>query len=245
VVEAERCVSGLLRALAADGEGIVRQTITWFNDPLNYRGPDGVAALTVEHLWITFAAVALACLVALPLGVWMGHRRRGGGFVVVLSNLSRAVPTLALLTIFAVGNLGFGNRPTILALAVFAVPPLLANAFVGVSQVDPDARDAARGMGMSGWQVLRDVELPLAVPLVAAGLRTAVVQVCATASLAALVAGGGLGVLINLGFGQRRFDEVLAGGLLIAVLCLVLELVMAALQRAVTPPALRRARLVT
>lgn len=236
---------GAVLALGADGEGILQRTITWFNDPLNYRGPDGVAALTVEHLWITFAAVVLACVVALPLGVWMGHRGRGGGFVVVVSNLSRAIPTLALLTIFAVGNLGFGNRPTILALAIFAIPPLLANAYVGVSQVDPDARDAARGMGMSGWQVLRDVELPLAVPLVAAGLRTAVVQVCATASLAALVAGGGLGVLINLGFGQRRFDQVLAGGLLIAVLCLVLEVVMAVVQRVVTPAALRRGRLVT
>ncbi len=226
----------------ADGGGVLSSTLTWFNDPLNYRGPGGVGSLTVEHLVITFAAVALACLVALPVGIWMGHRGRGGSFVVVLSNLSRAVPTLALLTIFAVGNLGFGNKPTILALAVFAVPPLLANAYVGVAEVDPDARDAARGMGMSGWQVLRSVELPLAVPLLAAGLRTSVVQVCATASLAALVAGGGLGVLINLGFAQRRFDQVLAGGLLIAVLCLVLEVLLASMQRAVTPPALRRSR---
>lgn len=228
--------------LGADGGGVISQTVVWLNDPLNWQGPNGIVHLTLQHLWITFAAVLLACIVALPLGVWMGHRQRGGGAVVVLSNLSRAVPTLALLTIFAVGSLGFGSRPTILALAVFAVPPLLANAFVGVAQVDPDARDAARGMGMSGWQVLRDVELPLAVPLVAAGLRTAVVQVCATASLAALVAGGGLGVLINLGFGQRRFEQVLAGGLLVALLCLLLELVMARLQRAVTPAGLRRAR---
>ncbi|GAB3595952.1 ABC transporter permease subunit [Angustibacter peucedani] len=232
-------------AVRNDGGGVVSSTITWFNDPLNYRGPDGVGHLTLVHLGITFGAVALACAVALPVGIWMGHRGRGGGFVVVLSNLSRAVPTLALLTIFAVGNLGFGNKPTVLALAVFAVPPLLANAFVGVAGVDPDAKDAARGMGMSGWQVLRSVELPLAVPLLAAGLRTAVVQVCATASLAALVAGGGLGVLINLGFSQRRFEQVLAGGLLIALLCLVLEGLLAWLQRSVTPAALRRSRLVS
>jgi osmoprotectant transport system permease protein len=231
--------------LAADPDGVIRQTIRWFNDPLNYQGPDDVTHLTLQHLWITFAAVLLACVVALPLGVWMGHRGRGGGFVVVVSNLSRAVPTLALLTIFAVGNLGFGDRPTILALAVFAVPPLLANAFVGVAEVDADAKDAARGMGMSGWQLLRTVELPLAVPLLAAGLRTAVVQVCATASLAALVAGGGLGVLINLGFGQRRFEQVLAGGLVIALLCLLLELLLAGLQRAVTPRSMRGDRLAT
>lgn len=226
-------------------DGVLARTVTWFNDPLNYQGPDGVGHLTLVHLWITFAAVLLAGVVALPLGIWMGHRGRGGGFVVVLSNLSRAVPTLGLLTIFAVGDLGFGNRPTILALAVFAVPPLLANAYVGVSGVDPDARDAARGMGMGAWQVLRSVELPLAVPLLAAGLRTAVVQVCATVSLAALVAGGGLGVLINLGFGQRRFEQVLAGGLLVAGLCLVLEVLLAALQRAVTPAGLRPQRALT
>lgn len=233
-------------ALVRGGDaGVVSRTVTWLNDPLNYQGPNGVWHLTLVHLGITFAAVAIACAVSLPLGVWLGHRGRGGGFVVVLSNLSRAVPTLALLTIFAVGDLGFGNRPTILALAVFAVPPLLANAYVGVAEVDRDARDAARGMGMSGWQVLRSVELPLAVPLLAAGLRTSVVQVCATASLAALVAGGGLGVLINLGFAQRRFEQVLAGGLLIALLCLLLEGLLALLQRLVTPAALRRARLVS
>jgi len=219
---------------------VLSDTVRWFNDPLNWQGPDGVWHLALVHLWITFAAVLLACAVGLPLGIWMGHRARGGGAVVVVANLSRAVPTLALLTLFAVANLGFGNRPTILALAVFAVPPLLANAYVGVAEVDRDARDAARGMGMSGWQVLWIVELPLAVPLLAAGLRTAVVQVCATASLAALVAGGGLGVLINLGFSQRRFEEVLAGGLLIALLCLVLEGLLALLQRAVTPAALRQ-----
>ena len=223
----------------ADG-GVVTDTVRWFNDPLNWQGPDGVWHLTAVHLWITFAAVLLAAVVSLPLGVWMGHRSRGGGVVVVIANLSRAVPTLALLTLFAVANLGFGNRPTILALAVFAVPPLLANAYIGVAEVDRDAKDAARGMGMSGMQVLRVVELPLAVPLIAAGLRTAVVQVCATASLAALVAGGGLGVLINLGFSQRRFEQVLAGGLLIALLCLVLEGLLALLQRAVTPEAFRR-----
>jgi osmoprotectant transport system permease protein len=228
-------VSGVLRA-----DGVVSDTVVWFNDPLNWQGPDGVPHLTLVHLWITFAAVLLAAVVSLPLGVWLGHRSRAGGFVVVLGNVSRAIPTLALLTLFAVANLGFGNRPTILALAVFAVPPLLANAYVGVAEVDRDAKDAARGMGMSGWQVLSQVELPLALPLLAAGVRTAVVQVCATASLAALVAGGGLGVLLNLGFSQRRFDEVLAGGLLIALLCLVLEAVLALVQRMVTPPGLRR-----
>ena len=220
---------------------VLTDTVRWLNDPLNWQGPDGVWHLTAVHLWITFAAVLLAGRRVACRSALAGAPARGGGVGVVVANISRALPTLALLTLFAVANLGFGNRPTILALAVFAVPPLLTNAYIGVAEVDRDARDAARGMGMCGWQVLWVVELPLAVPLIAAGLRTAVVQVCATASLAALVAGGGLGVLINLGFSQRRFEEVLAGGLLIAALCLVLEGLLALLQRAVTPAALRQA----
>ena len=216
--------------------------VRWLNDPLNWQGPQGVPHLTLQHLYISGAAVAIAAVTAIPLGVWLGHRQRGGGFVLVLSNLSRAVPTLALLTIFVVAFLDFGNRPTILALAVFAVPPLLANAYIGVAGIDPDARDAAVGMGMSGREVLRHVELPLAVPLIAAGFRTAAVQVVATATLAALVAGGGLGNIINFGFSQRRFDQVLAGGFLVAVLCLLVEGVLALLQRRLTPAGLRAAR---
>lgn len=220
---------------------VVGDAVTWLNDPLNWQGPSGVLHYTGEHLAISGLAVALATAVAVPVGVWMGHARRGGGLVVVVSNVSRAVPTLALLTIFAVGSLGFGNRPTVLALAVFAVPPLLANSYVGVSGVDPDARDAALGMGMSRGELLRRVELPLAVPLIAAGFRTAAVQVVATATLAALVAGGGLGNVINFGFSQRRFDQVLAGGVLVAVLCLVVEGVLALVQRGLTPAGLRAA----
>jgi osmoprotectant transport system permease protein len=225
--------------LTDDGGGVVSQTIRWFNDPLNYQCPDGVAHLTIEHLAITFAAVAIAAVVALPLGIWMGHRGRGGGAVVVLSNVSRAVPTLALLTLFAVGNLGFGDKPSVLALAVFAVPPLLANAFIGVSEVDADAKDAARGMGMSGWQVLRGVELPLAAPLIVQGLRLAGVQVIATATIAALAGGGGLGRLITEGFNRQDQPQLVSGAVLVAALALLVEGLFELLQRAVRPPAAR------
>ena len=208
---------------------------TWLNDPLNWQGPQGVPHLTYEHLYITFFAVAIAALIALPLALGLGHRGRGGGFTVVLTNVSRAVPTLALLTFFSATAIGFGNRATIIALAVFAIPPLLTNTFVGIREVDRDVVEAARGMGMSGSRVLFRVELPLAVPLIAAGFRTATVQVVATATLAALVGGGGLGVIINSGFGQQDRGQIVAGGILVAALALIAELTLAFLQRQVTP----------
>ena len=219
---------------------VVDDAVTWLNDPLNWQGRSGIPYLTYEHLYISFLAVAIASVVALPAAVWMGHSRRGGGFAVVLTNLSRAIPTLALLTVFSTTAIGYGNRATIVALAVFAVPPLFANAYVGVRDVDRDVVESARGMGLSGSQVLRQVELPLALPLIAAGLRTAAVQVVATATLAALVGGGGLGTIINLGFGVADYGQVLAGGVLVAVLSVAVEVVMGLLQRAVTPGRARR-----
>lgn len=224
-------------------DGVLRQALVWLNDPLNWQGPRGVPALAAEHLAMSAAAVALAAVVALPVGIWLGHRGRGGGLTVLTSNASRALPTLALLYVFATTGLGFGNRPTVVAAAIFAVPPILSNAFTGVREVDPAARDAAVGMGMSGRRVLATVELPLALPLIGAGLRTAAVQVVATVPLAALVGGGGLGTIIVTGFATRRFGEVVAGGVLVAALCLLVEAVLAGLQRALTPAPMRvRAR---
>lgn len=224
-------------------DDVLQQALTWLNDPLNWQGSRGVPALVVEHLGMSLAAVLLAAAVALPLGVWLGHRDRGGTVTVVATNTSRALPTLALLYIFAMTGLGFGNRPTVVAAALFAVPPILANAFTGIREVDPAARDAARGMGMSGARSLLAVELPLALPLIAAGLRTAAVQVVATVPLAGLVGGGGLGTLIVTGFATQRFGEVVAGAVLVAALCLLVELVLAVGQRVLTPPPMRvRAR---
>lgn len=220
-------------------DGVLDDALTWLNDPLNWQGSRGIPALVLEHLGMSVAAVLLAAVVALPLGVWLGHRGRGGAVTVVLSNTSRALPTLALLYVFAMTGLGFGNRPTVVAAALFAVPPILSNAFTGVAEVDPAARDAARGMGMSGGRALLTVELPLAVPLIAAGLRTAAVQVVATVPLAALVGGGGLGTVIVVGFATQRYGEVLAGGFLVAVLCLLVELVLALAQRVLTPAPMR------
>jgi osmoprotectant transport system permease protein len=209
--------------------------LVWLNDPLNWKGPQGVPHLTWEHIYISGFAVGIAALIAMPLALALGHTGRGGGFTVVLTNVSRAVPTLALLTVFSATAIGFGNRATIIALAVFAIPPLLTNTYVGIREVDPDVVEAARGMGLSESSVLLRVELPLAVPLIAAGVRTASVQVVATATLAALVGGGGLGVIINSGFGQQDRGQIVAGGILVATLALVTELTLAFVQRQVTP----------
>ncbi len=217
-----------------------RLAFVWLNDPANWQGGSGVIALTVEHLYVSAMAMLLACLVAWPLALWMGHTGRGGGTAVVVSNISRAVPTLALLTIFVALFEEFGNNPTILALAIFAVPPLLSNTYTGMREVDPEVVDAAKGMGLSGSQVLWRVEVPLAVPLIATGFRTAAVQVVATATLAALVGGSNLGSIITLGFGLQQYDQVIAGGILVAILALVVEGTLAVVERAVSPPSAKR-----
>ncbi|NTW38739.1 MAG: ABC transporter permease subunit [Cellulomonadaceae bacterium] len=218
---------------------ILADAFTWLNDPANWTGPDGVIALTGEHLAMSALAVLLAAALALPLGTWLGHRRRGGTFTTIAANTSRALPTFALLLIFATTAIGFGNRPTVLAAAIFAIPPILISTYAGLMDVDADARDAARGMGMSGLRALATVEIPLALPMIAAGVRTAVLQVIATVPLAALVGGGGLGTIIIRGFANRRFGEVLAGGVLVAVLCLVAEAALAAGQHLLTPAPMR------
>ena len=224
---------------------VISSALAWLNDPLNWTGPNGVLALTREHITISAIAVLLATVVALPAGVWLGHRGRGGVLTVVLANTSRALPTFALLTIFASTGL-FGATATTLAVAIFAVPPILTNAYVGMRDVDADVRDAARGVGMSDLRSLFSVELPLALPLIAAGLRTAAVQVVATVPLAALVGGASLGTIIVSGLALQRYGQVVAGAVLVAALCLLVEAALAWAQRALTPvpmrPPRRRAR---
>jgi osmoprotectant transport system permease protein len=209
--------------------------LVYLNDPFNWTRRGGITDLLVEHLAVSAVAVLGALVVALPVGVALGASGKGGAAIVVVSNVSRAVPTLALLTLFAVSPIGFGNRATAIALAVFAVPPILSNTYVGFRGVDADVREAARAMGMSRAQVVRRVDVPLALPLVMTGIRTAAVQVVATAGLAALVGGGGLGRLINLGFGQQNYGLIIAGAIVIAVLALMTEAGLVLLSWAMTP----------
>lgn len=216
--------------------------VTWINDPANWKGVNGVGQLLVDHVRITALSVLVAAVVALPLGIGLGHTGRGGTFTVAFANVTRAIPVIAVLTILVTTSVGFGDRATVVALALFAAPVILANAYIGMRGVDADLVESARGMGLSGGQVLRRVELPLALPLVAAGVRTAVVQVIATATIAALVGGGGLGKIINEGFSTQNYGETIAGGVLVTLLALVAEFGLAGVQRAITPRHLRPTR---
>jgi osmoprotectant transport system permease protein len=221
----------------------LQQAFVWLNDPLNWTNPGGILARTAEHLEISATALAIGIVLAWPVGIWLGHLGRGGPLVIAVANLTRAVPTVALLTIFPLTFIGFGFPAIVVAMAIFAVPPLLANAYLGVQEVDPEVRDAATGMGMSGRQRVLRVELPLAVPYLATGFRTAAVQVVATTTLAAFVNGGGLGMIITRGFGlgiNSGADQIIAGGLVVIALCLALDGVLAIAQRLVTPAPLRR-----
>lgn len=209
--------------------------VRYLNDPFNWTRRDGILDLLAEHLRISALAVLAALVVALPVGMLLGHTGRGGGFTVALANVSRAVPTLALLTVFAVTPIGFGPTATTIALAVFAIPPVLTNTYVGFRGVDRDVVEASRAMGFSERQVAIRVELPLAMPLLMTGVRTAAVQVVATATLAALVAGGGLGRIITLGFRQQDYGAVVAGAILVAALAILTELLLVAVSWALTP----------
>lgn len=221
---------------------IFSQALTWLNDPLNWTNPGGIIDLLGEHLYLSALALLLACLVSWPLGIWLGHAGRGGAVTVVIANLTRAVPTMALLSLLPLTILGFGPQSIVPALAVFAIPPLLATAYTGLSDVDPDVKDAAHGMGFGRFGLLFRVELPLAVPQLASGFRTAAVQTVATTTLAALFDGGGLGEIINRGFGLGMNvggGQILAGGVLVAGLALILEGLLAVGEKYVTPGALR------
>jgi osmoprotectant transport system permease protein len=193
---------------------------------------------TLEHVWLSLVSLAVATVIAIPLGVWLGHRHRGSFVAINVSNVGRALPSLAVISI-GLGLLGVGFTNVMVALVILAAPVMLTNAYVAVDRVDQDAVTAAVAMGMKPLQVLLRVELPLALPLMFAGIRTAAVYVVATAPLAALAGGGGLGdIIVN----QPTYgpEGVVAGSLAIAALAFATEGVFALLQYAVTPRPLRR-----
>ena len=225
-----------------------RELGRWLSDPENWSGPEGVPTRVVEHLELSFASVAIAIVIALPVGLAIGHLRRGRFVAVVMAIVGRAIPSFAILSIaFQVvlnvaPEVAFGFVPTLIALTLLAIPPILTNTYVGIEEVDADTVEAARGVGMRGSQVLRRLELPLATPLILAGTRTAAVQVVATATLAALIAGGGLGRYIIDGFAQGDEGMLLAGAVLVAALAIVTELAFGLLERLVSPRTSSRMR---
>ncbi|MER6051935.1 ABC transporter permease subunit [Streptomyces sp. NPDC001793] len=213
----------------------------WLATAANWAGEKGVWHRLGEHLWLSGLCLLLSCLTALPLALWLGHIGRGGALAVNLSNVGRAVPTFAVLVLLTLSPLGkHGDWPTIIALVLFAVPPLLTNVHLGIREADRDVVEAARGMGMSGPQLLLRVEIPLAYPLIMTGLRSAAVQVVATATLAALAGGGGLGRIITAGFGNYDTAQVVAGAVLVALLALLVEGVLVLVDRSFDPMRGRR-----
>ncbi|MFF1497465.1 ABC transporter permease [Streptomyces sp. NPDC058304] len=220
--------------------GVMGQAWDWLANGANWSGENGVWHRLGEHVYVSGIALAVACAVALPVGLWLGHIGKGGALAVNVSNVGRAVPVFAVLALFMVSPLrSAGYLPTIAALVLFALPPLLTNAYVGVREVDRSVVEAARGMGMSGSQLFWRVELPLARELVMTGLRSGAIQVIATATIAAMVGQGGLGRIITAGFNTYNTPQVVAGALLVAALALLVEGALVAADRLFPRPAAR------
>ena len=216
----------------------------YLSDGANWTGSDGIAALLGQQLLLTVTALLMAVVVGLPIALWLGHLGRGGFLAINISNVGRAIPTFALLALLVVapwpgtgelGPYGRAGLATLIALTLFALPPIITNSYVAMREVPPDVREAARGMGMTGPQQFWRVELPLGLPLVMSGLRLALVQVWATATIAALVAGPGLGQIITDGFFRSNYGKGIAGALVVAAVALALELFAAMVQRAADP----------
>jgi osmoprotectant transport system permease protein len=217
---------------------ILSDVIAWFSDPENWSGSRGIPTRVLEHLGYSALPLLIALLIAVPLGALIGHTGRGGFLVVGTANGLRSLPELGVLYIL-VSYLGVKLQTVVAALVILAVPPLLAGTYAGVSNVDRAVVDAARGMGMTEREILVKVELPNALPLIVGGLRTATLQVVATAAIAAFVGVGGLGRYIVDGLAVNDYTRLAAGALLIAVLALALDAVLAGVQRLIVSPGLR------
>jgi osmoprotectant transport system permease protein len=217
--------------------------LEWLFTWSHWQGGGGFTHRIWEHVAMCGAVMLVALAVSLPIGLGLGHLGKGGFLALNVTNVGRALPSFGVLVMFALlfglrGWLGFGVLPVLLTLVLLAVPPIVTNAYVGMREVDADLKEAARGMGMTGWQIARRVELPLTVPLLMAGIRTSAVQVVATATLGAVVGWGGLGRFIIDGFATRDNPKILAGAIVVGALAVLTEIALGLLQRAVSPHAL-------
>jgi osmoprotectant transport system permease protein len=196
-----------------------------------------IPQLILSHLWYVALALLIGTAIALPIGLWIGHTGRGSFLAINAGNAGRSLPTLGLLMLM-VTLLGLGLTPVLIALTVLAIPPILTSAYAGIRNLDPRVVDAARGIGMRPWQVLTQVELPMALPVLMSGFRSAALQVVATATVAAAVGLGGLGRLLIDGLSVNDYSRVLAGAIVVAVLAVALDLVLALVQRWIVSPGL-------
>jgi osmoprotectant transport system permease protein len=213
---------------------VFSEAVSWLSDGAHWQGDDGFPHRIAQHLGYTALTVVIAAAIAVPLGLWIGHTGRLRGLAVAVTGALRALPTLGLLTLVVLWR-GIGLAPPTIALVVLAIPPLLAGAYAGLESVDRATIDAARAIGMTEWQVLGRVEIPLAMPLILGGIRSAVLQVVATATIAAYIGLGGLGRYLIDGLAVRDYPQMLAGSLVIVVLALVLDGCFALLQRVLSP----------
>ncbi len=219
----------------------VEAAFVWLGDPANWSGPNGIANRLIEHVEYSTAAMLVALAIALPVGLYIGHSRRWVGLAVNLANIGRAIPSLALIGLIVPftqpidPNLGFFFYPTLIAMAVLAIPPILVNADAGISEVERDLVEAARGMGFREPQILTRVEIPLALPVIIGGIRSASVQVIATTTLGAIFGLGGLGRFIIDGIAQNDDGQLWSGVLLVAALAILSEAALSAAQRLLAP----------
>ncbi|WP_430646619.1 ABC transporter permease [Agromyces sp. GXS1127] len=215
--------------------------LAWLVDPANWTGPGSIPQRTWEHLWVSALVLVIASVIALPLGAIVGHTGRGREPAVMVSGGLRALPTLGVLTLFGIW-IGIGLAAPVIALVILAIPPLLAGAYAGFESVDRRTIDAARAMGMRELQVVGKVELPLGLPIVVGGIRSATLQIIATATLAAYIADEGLGRFIFAGLKTRDYGEMLGGSILVILLALVIDGCFALTQRVVVPAGVRMTR---
>lgn len=218
---------------------MINRIIAWLTDGAHWQGDDGILRRVFEHLEYSLGALLIAALIAIPLGLYIGHTGRGRFLVVNAVGAARAIPSLGLLFLAVLwlgpklsGDLAY-LAPTGLVLVVLAIPPILSGAYAGVEGVDPAARDAAKGMGMRGTEVLRHVEFPCALPLILSGIRSAMLQVIATATIAAVVGLGGLGRFLIDGLAVRDTPQTASGAVLVALLALIVDMLLALVQRSV------------
>jgi osmoprotectant transport system permease protein len=212
------------------------QFTTWFSAKSSWFGANGSAGvfhLLYQHVWISALSLAITCAIGIPLAAVLARWRRGGVVVTSLANGARAIPVVGVMLLLAVGPIGIGTEPAVIALVIFALPPIVTNTFTGIVEVDGETTRAAIGMGMTRLQVLRRVELPLAVPLIATGIRLAAVQVWATATIAAIIGSGGLGQLITVGYATQYYGEVYGGVVIIAGTAIALDAILQRLQSVV------------
>jgi len=223
---------------------LIGTTIAWLTDPANWQGPDGIPTRVVAHILVSGTALLIALLIGLPIGLIVGHTRKGAAVAINVANIGRALPTLAVITIVlpvtvVIDNqLGFKVYPTLIALVILGLPPIIVNTYTGISSVDPDLIEAARGMGLTERRVLTRVEIPVSIPVISGGVRAAATQIVATATLGAIFGGIGLGRFLVEGIAQNDDGMIFGGVTLVALLCIATEGLFTWIQRRLTSPGL-------